>query len=203
MARHTRPHPVTHLPGRNRRYAVSQVTVHPAGAGESPRLGEAGTGGCTNAYLVPSPEDLEAIRGATLCLINREREAHGEGTLRVNGALERAAQGHSVSMVEDDYFEHVGPSGSTPTARLKAAGYIYSSQIGYAIGENIAWGTMQLATPKAIVDAWIASPGHLANILDPRFRESAIGVVPAVPSLLAHGQQGAIYTEDFGVIVTG
>jgi uncharacterized protein YkwD len=105
-------------------------------------------------------------------------------------------------MALDDYFEHIGPRGQTPLARLRAVGYISSSR-GYEVGENIAWATLGLATPRAIVAAWMASPGHRANILDPRFRETGIGVSPRPPSSLAHGQPGAIYTQDFGVITRG
>jgi uncharacterized protein YkwD len=86
---------------------------------------------------------------------------------------------------------------------MRAARYIHSSRIGFEVGENIAWGTLQLATPRAIVAAWMASPGHRANILDPRFRDTAIGVSPHPPASLAHSQPGAIYTQDFGVIVSG
>ena len=86
---------------------------------------------------------------------------------------------------------------------MRAAGYIYSRQIGYEVGENIAWGTLWLATPRAIVAAWMASPGHRANILDRRYRDTGIGVSPHPPTSLAHGQPGAIYTQDFGVIIHG
>ena len=106
-------------------------------------------------------------------------------------------------MVFGDYFEHDGPGGDTPLSRMTACGYIYSSQVGYEIGENIGWGTLSLATPRAIVAAWMASPGHRANILDAHFRDTAIGVSPHVPSSLSQGQAGGIYTQDFGVIITG
>ena len=49
----------------------------------------------------------------------------------------------------------------------------------------------------------MASPGHRANILDAHFRDTAIGVSPHVPSSLGQGQPGGIYTQDFGVIITG
>ena len=81
---------------------------------------------------------------------------------------------------------------------MRATGYISSSRIGYEVGENIGWGTLWEATPRAIVAAWMASPGHRANILDARFRDTAIGVSPHPPSSLARGQAGAIYTQDFG-----
>jgi uncharacterized protein YkwD len=84
--------------------------------------------------------------------------------------------------------------------RVQATGYIPNSQVGYTIGENIAWGTLYLATPSSIVAAWIASPEHLANILDADYRDTAIGVTPSAPPSLANGQAGAIYTQEFGVI---
>jgi uncharacterized protein YkwD len=143
------------------------------------------------------------IRAATLCLINRERIAQGEAPLQPNGRLEEAAQGHSENMARGDYFEHLGPAGQTPLSRMRAAGYIASSRFGYEVGENIGWGTLWLATPQAIVAAWMASPGHRANILDARFRDTAIGVAPHPPSSFAHGQSGAIYTQEFGAIITG
>lgn len=158
---------------------------------------------CANTRLRPSATNTALIRAATLCLINRERLTRGERTLRPNRRLRRAAQAHSMSMAFGDYFEHDGPSGQTPLARLRDAGYISSSRVGYEVGENIAWGTLYLATPRAIVAAWMASPGHRANILDARYRETGIGVSPRPPASLAHGQPGAIYTQDFGVIITG
>jgi uncharacterized protein YkwD len=84
---------------------------------------------------------------------------------------------------------------------MRASGYIFSSRIGYAVGENIAWATLWMATPKAIVAGWMASPGHRANILDATFRETGIGVSPHPLASLAHGQAGAIYTQDFGRII--
>ncbi len=155
------------------------------------------------ATLRPGPEDIEAVREATLCLINRERVSHGERALTLNGKLQHAAQGHSESMASNDYFSHEGPGGSTPLSRMRAAGYIYSSKIGYEVGENIAWGTLSLATPQAIVEAWMNSPGHRANILDPNYRDTGIGVSPHPPAARAEGQTGGIYTQDFGVIITG
>jgi uncharacterized protein YkwD len=85
-------------------------------------------------------------------------------------------------------------------ARLRSAGYLNGSG-GYEVGENIAWGTLWLGTPRAIVAAWMESPGHRANILDARFRDTAIGVSPHPPASLSHGQAGGIYTQDFALIV--
>ena len=111
-----------------------------------------------------------------LCLVNRERAENGEPPLLRNAQLEQAAECHGAEMISDDYFQHVSPTGETPVDRIRATGYIPGPQVGYVIGENLAWGTLGLATPQAIVEAWIASPVHLANILEGQYRETGIGV---------------------------
>jgi uncharacterized protein YkwD len=184
-------------------YHASQGTPPPGGCATHTGTGGSRLHACANTRVRPTSSNIALIRSATLCLINRERAAHGERPLRPNKRLRRAAQAHSQSMAFGDYFEHDGPSGQTPLARIRDAGYISSSHDGFEVGENIAWGTLGLATPRAIVAAWMASAGHRANILDPHYRETGIGVSPHPPASLAHGQAGAIYTQDFGVIITG
>jgi uncharacterized protein YkwD len=159
--------------------------------------------GCANALLQPTEQNLESIREATLCLVNHERALHGEPALRVNKHLQQAAQGHTESMVVHNYFEHLGPQGETPLQRIRASGYIYSPVVGYDVGENIAWGTLWLGDPRSIVAAWMASPGHRANILDGQYRDTGIGVSPHPPRSLSGGQSGGVYTQDFGVLVGG
>jgi uncharacterized protein YkwD len=157
---------------------------------------------CPGADLRPEQENIETIRSATLCLVDQERTGRGEVPLQPNARLQQAAQAHTENMAFDGYFEHNGPGGDTPLSRMIAAGYIYSSRVGYEIGENIGWGSLSLSTPREIVAAWMASPGHRANILDAHFRDTAIGVSTHLPSSLGRGQTGAIYTQDFGVIIT-
>jgi uncharacterized protein YkwD len=157
---------------------------------------------CPNVNLTPQAGNLDAIRAAVFCLINQEREQHGESPLASNAKLEGVAQAHSEDMAGENYFSHVTPRGETPLQRIRASGYIYSSQIGYEVGENIAWGTLWLATPQAIVSAWMASPPHRANILDANYRETGIGVSPHPPASLAEGQAGGLYTQDFGTLIT-
>jgi uncharacterized protein YkwD len=157
---------------------------------------------CPNAQLRPSAQNLEQIRTATLCLVNGERLSHGESALTPNQDLQSSAQGHSDDMAAGDYFEHDGRNGETPLSRMRAAGYIPSAHVGYAVGENIAWATLWLASPKAIVASWMSDAGHRANILDATFSDSGIGVSPHPLASLAHGQPGAIYTQDFGHIIT-
>jgi uncharacterized protein YkwD len=156
---------------------------------------------CQNTELTPEAANIALVRTAVLCLINRKRAENGEMPLAPNPELEQAAEGHCAEMIADDYFAHVAPSGETPVDRIRDAGYIPSPSDGYVIGENLAWGTYQLSTPQSIVSAWIASPGHLANILEAQYRETGIGVVPAVPASLAAGAPGATYAQEFGVII--
>jgi uncharacterized protein YkwD len=156
---------------------------------------------CQNTQLMPQASNLPLIRASVLCLINTERASHGKEPLQSNTNLERAAEGHGREMLALDYFAHIAPSGLTPVERIRETGYVPSSEVGYVLGENLAWGTLSLATPEAIVNAWIASPEHLANILEGRYRETGIDVEPQAPESLAEGVEGALYTQEFGVIV--
>lgn len=156
---------------------------------------------CQNTQLTPEAANLAVVRAAVLCLINTERAQNGKEPLIPDPRLEQAAESHGKEMLSVDYFDHVSPSGLTPVQRIRATGYIPSSEVGYVIGENLAWGTLTLATPQAIVSAWIASPEHLANILEGKYRDTGIDVEPEVPESLAEGVAGALYTQEFGVIV--
>jgi uncharacterized protein YkwD len=181
------------------------ITAGAAFGGSQPRTAlspePVDSSACPGANLQPQTSNLERVRSATLCLVNQERALHGQGPLRLNRQLAEAAQRHTQEMVSQGYFNHVGPRGDTPLSRILATGYISSSRrISYTIGENIAWGTYGDSTPSAIVQAWIASPPHLANILDGRFRDTAIGVLPSVPGMR---QPGGTYTQDFGIVTHG
>ncbi len=148
---------------------------------------------------MPTQANLQLIRGAVVCLENQERESHGEAPLLVNGALQTAAQAHSDSMALHGYFDHVGPDG-TPMQRMRAAGYLGDPSAAYEVGENLAWGTLWLGTPRAVVAGWMASAGHRANILDAHFRDTAVGVAVNLPRSLTGGQAGGMYTQDFGFV---
>ena len=176
-------------------------TKHSARPAPAPSVPTARGGSCPDATLIPDEHDIDRIRTAVLCLVNRERTDRGERQLTPDSRLQQAAQGHTESMAFEDYFEHIGPRGETPLSRMRASGYIYSSQIGYEVGENIGWGTLSEATPRAVVATWMASPGHRANILDAHFRNTGVGISPHPPTSLAHHQAGGIYTQDFGVII--
>jgi uncharacterized protein YkwD len=156
---------------------------------------------CQDTELTPEAGNIPLVRDAVLCLINRKRAENGDAPLETSPQLEEAAEGHCEELIADDYFAHVSPSGETPVDRIRDTGYIPSANVGYVIGENLAWGTYQLSTPAAIVAAWIASPGHLANILEAKYTETGIGVAAAVPASLAPGAPGATYAQEFGVII--
>lgn len=156
---------------------------------------------CENTELTPTAGNTTLVRGAILCLVNQERARNGRIPLIANAQLEQAAEGHCTELIAKDYFAHVSPSGETPAQRILATGYLPGENVGYAIGENLAWGTLSLSTPKAIAAAWIASPEHLENILESRYTETGIGVTPAVPASLGEGQPGASYAQEFGVIL--
>jgi uncharacterized protein YkwD len=99
-------------------------------------------------------------------------------------------------MVAHNFFSHVSPSHGDLLHRLRAAGYIRPNH-GFTAGENIAAAGGAGATPAAIVAMWMNSPDHRANILDPAFRDTGIGVVAALPATVGAGP-GATYTQDFG-----
>jgi uncharacterized protein YkwD len=152
--------------------------------------------GCEHADLAPTGANDDAIRAAVLCLHNQIRADRGLPLLRENARLRRAAEGHSSDMVSRGYFEHTTPSGVTMVDRIMAARYT-SPRVGWALGENLAWGTGSLATPRSIMRAWMDSPGHRANVVKRAYRELGVGVVSGVPS--GRGA-GATYTADFGVV---
>jgi uncharacterized protein YkwD len=153
--------------------------------------------GCAGAGLMPTPSNAPAIRHATLCLLNAQRSTHGLRKLRTNPRLGRAATGYARLMARRDFFSHTSPSGSTPLSRIRATRYLGGVR-RWTIGENLAWGTGPRATPGGAVSAWMHSPGHRRNILDPNFREIGIGIARGAPVRVTAAARGATYATDFG-----
>ena len=149
---------------------------------------------CQNASLAPSPGNLSQLEGPIRCLLNAERRARGLSSLGPDARLGRAAALHSRDMVSKRYFAHRSRSGRSPAARIRAAGWMTSSG-SWVVGENLAWGSGSLATPAKIVDAWMGSSGHKANILRRGFRQVGVGVAYGTPS---GSRQGATYSTSFG-----
>jgi hypothetical protein len=109
--------------------------------------------------------------------------------------LAAAALEHSQDMVANHYFDHVSLDGRDVVDRIRASGYIPDDQ-AWTIGENLAWGTGTLATPRSIVLAWMNSQGHRENILRSAFKQIGFGVVPGNPNTT--DLTGATYTTTFG-----
>lgn len=146
---------------------------------------------CPNANALPATASDTALQSATLCLLNNTRQQAGRKSLRHNDRLARAARAHARDMAVRNYFSHASPTGSSFVDRIKRTGYLRGG--GWAIGENLAWGTGSLATPAAIMRAWMNSPGHRANILNGKFREVGFGGATAPNS----GR--VMYATEFGV----
>jgi uncharacterized protein YkwD len=150
---------------------------------------------CQNTDLLPTAGNIALVDAAILCLHNQIRAQHGLPLLKENAKLAKAAAGHSSEMVADGYFDHIAPSGTTFVDRILKAGYVKRTD-GWSLGENLAWGTGDLSTPAGVMNSWMASPGHKANILKRSYREVGIGIRLGVPS---DDTVGATYTADFGV----
>ena len=152
---------------------------------------------CADSALLPTASNLTLIRRSTLCLLNAERRARGVRSLREQSALRSAATRYAQHMVRESFFAHVSPGGSTMMSRLRETSYLRRAS-SYTVGENLAWGGGDRATPAATVQAWMASPGHRVNILKPRFRDIGIGVVPGAPATAVGASTSATYVTEFG-----
>jgi uncharacterized protein YkwD len=174
------------------RIAVAAAGVVAAAAAASPAQAA-----CAGADVMPSSANAAKVGKATLCLLNVQRRTHGLRKLRENAKLRRASADYSQLMVSEGFFSHVSPSGSTFESRVRGTHYLDAAR-AWAIGENIAWGTGGLGTPRSIVRAWMHSPGHRANILNGTFRDIGIGIATGAPIPAGAAANGATYTTDFG-----
>ena len=150
---------------------------------------------CSGTTLEPRPDNVAAVKSATLCLLNAERAARKLAPLRSNQLLARAAAAHSRDMVARAYFSHTSLSGADFVERIRRTGYTRAAR-SWTVGENLAWGSGPLAVPREIVQSWMESPGHRANILSRSFREVGLGITLGVP--VAGGGDGATYDTGFG-----
>lgn len=184
--------------GRGREQRLSRGGRVDPGAVRPPlgrRDGVAGGASCPGAEDTPDAGNVDGVASATLCLLNGERADRGLAALKVDRDLEHAALGHAGDMVEHQYFSHSGRDGSQIADRVRATGYLRSED--WIIGENLAWGTGAMGSPRAIVTAWMGSAGHRANILSAGYREIGLGVVAGNP---ASGSGGATYATEFGAV---
>jgi uncharacterized protein YkwD len=165
-----------------------------------------GTACTPGVQVLETPEDSPEYSAADLErliqeMINRERSSAGLRRLAQDSALADIARGHSRDMAVRDYFSHVDPVHGTPTDRAAAAGYVCEKRDGdvvySGVAENIAMQhTYSRATStvsggvrsrayewsepaeiaEAVVQGWMQSPGHRANIVDPRSDRQGVGV---------------------------
>lgn len=180
------------MPARSRMLAAAALT---AAALAAPSTASAQA--CSGGDLMPSSSNLRQVRQATLCLLNQQRSMHGLRPVRPNAKLRRAAQAYSRTMVQQGFFDHVSPGGSSMVDRVSRTGYL-AQTAGWSLGENLAWGSGNLATPREIMGTWMRSEGHRHNILTARFNDVGIGVAPGAPVALPAGTPAATYTTEFG-----
>ncbi|HOV29828.1 MAG TPA: CAP domain-containing protein [Candidatus Dojkabacteria bacterium] len=128
-----------------------------------------------------TPENIVA-------LTNAERANLGLSTLSYNAQLSSAALAKANDMFEKQYWDHFGPNGETPWQFIRGAGYSYV----YA-GENLAKG---FKTSESVVEAWMASPTHRANIVNSNYRDIGVAVVEGI--LL--GKQTVLVVQMFGTL---
>ncbi|MFG2829635.1 CAP domain-containing protein [Streptomyces sp. NPDC048434] len=128
-----------------------------------------------------APDTQSSAETQVLSLVNQERAQAGCSPVTADKELAGLAQRFSDDMARRGFFDHTDPDGDTPWDRAKAAGI---SDLG---GENIARGQ---ASAQAVMDSWMNSPGHRANILNCEYKTLGVG---------AHfGSGGPWWTQDFG-----
>jgi uncharacterized protein YkwD len=142
--------------------------------------------GCANAHVQIAHSSTIRMQRAVVCLINQQRAERGLSKLVTSRKLDHSAQHWTNTMVDDSLFSH--GAGTAFAARISAAGFDWEN-----VAENIATG---YATPSAVVGAWMRSPGHCTNILNPVYREVGTGVANSV----IHGASDidGTWTQDFG-----
>ena len=158
-----------------------------------------------DAYTAKSVDHSIEIEPLILKYTNQERSSRGLPELASDSKLQIIARDHSRDMAVNNFFNHVNPAGEDPTARAARHGYPTTKNFGsyymVGIGENIgdmAVGNVEgiglvpndaNAIAKAMVNQWMNSPGHRANILNAQYSRLGAGVYP-------HGQ-GYLITQDF------
>lgn len=153
------------------------VVMVPALATLPLRTTNAQTGQPAALYQIFLPAVNKAAGGSSLtdqtlineqlAVINAERAIAGCAPLALNAQLSTAAQGHSEDMAARDYFSHTSLDGTSPAERVTRAGYDWSMT-----GENIAAGQTTVAE---VMNSWMKSDGHRANILNCGYTEVGIG----------------------------
>jgi uncharacterized protein YkwD len=149
------------------------------------------TSKCKNASMLPSKRQAKKILKALLCVMNEQRKLAKLKPLKLSKKLGKAAAAHTNAMISGKFFAHQGPKEKALAARLKKAKY------RGAAGENIGAGAGPLASPVQMVNGWMHSTLHRANLLSRKWKTVGIGFVAGFP--LSPTQPSATFTTDFGV----
>lgn len=150
---------------------------------------------CPGADAMPGQVPADATSAATLCLLNAERAANGLGALESSAPLAQTASRYSGYMVAHDHFAHEDLEGHDVVYRVLQTDPSLKDHWS-RLGENLGYGSGTMATPRAMVDGWMHSDAHRANILRPDYQQIGVGVANGAPVQGASG--GATYTTVFG-----
>jgi uncharacterized protein YkwD len=144
------------------------------------------------APSLPIPRaETPAGQQAILQAMNRQRAAYGLAPLRSDERLARAAGDRISDMFHKSYFDHVSPDGIQPFSWIRQRGYGFATA-----GENLAAG---YPSAEAVVNGWMNSPGHRANILSREFADVGIAVAPGSPTNRMRGPTYvALYAREAG-----
>lgn len=118
----------------------------------------------TSSPASSSPASVGLTSGGIILETNVQRQQNGLGALSSKDTLNAMALSKANDMCGNQYFTHVSPSGAGAGDLADSFGYDY-----IAIGENLAYGPF--SSNAAVVEAWMASPGHRANMLNSKFTE--------------------------------
>jgi len=113
-----------------------------------------------------TPAYADSYAWDVLVLTNIERDKQGLDPLAWDDTLAQAASNHCCDMINRNFFAHENPDGQNVADRVDTLGYAW-----LMVGENLAAGQ---TTPEEVVDGWMNSPGHRANILRPEFTELGV-----------------------------
>jgi uncharacterized protein YkwD len=148
----------------------------------------------TTEVTVTHAADLES---PILLELNRVRRANRLRPLRLSPALARAARAHVRALALSGEFRHEWPDGR-PFARWITSFYPIAGARSWAAGENLIWNSAGL-TPKAVAEAWLASPLHRRVLLRPYWRQLGVGAVRAAGAGGVYaGTDATIAAAEFG-----
>jgi uncharacterized protein YkwD len=127
------------------------------------------------AVVLAGPAQASTVQDvrSMKALVNATRAQHGLRPVRFARVLDRSALLKAQEIRSCGSFSHT-PCGASFTRSFQQVGYRFGS-----VGENLAWGTGSLGTPQATINAWLASPPHRANLLNPRWRVAGVAAIDA------------------------